>query len=40
MGTLAAAFAERDFDPRRAPESLPLACEAAARACTVWQAIP
>jgi fructokinase len=40
MGTLAAGLEQRGFDPARAAETLGPACEAAARACTVWQAVP
>ncbi len=40
MGALTAALSERDFDPARAAEALEPATEAAARACTVWQAVP
>lgn len=39
MGTLAAGFARRDWDPAATPEVLAKANEAGARACTVWQAV-
>jgi fructokinase len=40
MGALVAGLAALDFDLGRAAEVLRPACEAGARACTVWQAIP
>jgi sugar/nucleoside kinase (ribokinase family) len=39
MGTLAAGYAKRGWDPAATPAAMAEANEAAARTCTVWQAV-